>query len=178
MTCRQGRHCTMGGMDRMVTPVVVAGILLAGCSTPAVPSAPADPDPSAAAPASAPATVTASPTPTPSGTPNPLPTIPPPLPNEIVRSTFDGAAARNASATHSFVGQVVSVHVLCTTHDGQVAVTLLVDGVERFTGTTPCFEAVTTFEDATFDAGTHDVTLEVRPGGGASGVAYLLEGDI
>ena len=107
-----------------------------------------------------------------------MPTIPPKLPNEIIRTTFESDAVGNEVATHQFMGQVVSVHLLCASHEGSVDVALMVDGVERISFSNDCTTPAFTVEDASFTAGRHEVVFHVEPSGGAQGVVYLLEGDI
>lgn len=163
----------MAVMDRRAL-LLVPLVALAACTGPS-PQAPVHtPAPAATTPApSVPA-----PTPTQTRTPDPLPSIPPKLPNEVIRATFDGRAAQGETATHRFVGAPVSVHVLCTTYDGEVDVKVLVDGEAKVGGKTPCAEPQFTVEDATFTAGSHRVSFQVEASGGATGVVYLLEGDI
>jgi len=167
----------MATMNRRAPLLVAPLVALAACTGPTQPPAPAQT--SAPAPAVT-ADVAATPgtTPTPVGTPGPLPTIPPKLPNEIIRTTFESDAVGNEVATHQFMGQVVSVHLLCASHEGSVDVALMVDGVERISFSNDCTTPAFTVEDASFTAGRHEVVFQVEPSGGAQGVVYLLEGDI
>lgn len=167
----------MATMNRRAPLLVAPLVALAACTSPAQLS----PAPSAAsgpAVTAGPATAEASPRATPAGTPDPLPTIPPKLPNEIIRTTFESDAVGNEVATHQFMGQVVSVHLLCASHEGSVDVALMVDGVERISFSNDCTTPAFTVEDASFTAGRHEVVFQVEPSGGAQGVVYLLEGDI
>ena len=168
----------MATMNRRAPLLVAPLVALAACTSPAQLS----PAPSAAsgpAVTAGPATAeAASPRATPAGTPDPLPTIPPNLPNEIIRTTFESDAVGNEVATHQFMGQVVSVHLLCASHEGSVDVALMVDGVERISFSNDCTTPAFTVEDASFTAGRHEVVFQVEPSGGAQGVVYLLEGDI
>lgn len=162
----------------LLASVVLPLVVLAGCT--GAPSTQPSPNPSPQQ-ASAPAQTEPAPapsTPPETGTPNPLPSIPPKLPNEIIRSTFDGDTIGNEVATHAFVGQVVSIHVLCAGHEGSVEVDLMVDRVKHTGARTECREPQFTIEDTTFPAGTHEVSFHVEPSGGARGVVYLTEGDI
>lgn len=111
-------------------------------------------------------------------TPEPLPTIPDTLPNEVVRTPFDGGDATSPEVQRQFSGQPISVHVLCASYDGEVEVRLLVDGEVDTAAMNPCTEPHFIVENASFEAGAHRVVLEVAASGGASGVAYVLEGDI
>lgn len=159
---------------------VVLPLFLLACCTGASTTQPG-PNPSpqqASAPAMTEPPPTTAATPRETGTPNPLPSIPPKLPNEIIRSTFGGDTVGNEVATHTFVGQVVSIHVLCASHEGSVRVDLMVDRVKKTGGSMNCREPQLTIEDSAFPAGTHEVSFHVEPRGGASGVAYLTEGDI
>lgn len=64
----------------------------------------------------------------------------------------------NEVATHQFMGQVVSVHLLCASHEGSVDVALMVDGVERISFSNGCTTPAFTVEDASFTAGRHEVS--------------------
>lgn len=159
----------MAAMNRAAL-MLVPLLALAACTGPSP-----EPTPDAPAPAT---TRAPAPSPTPTPTLDPLPTVPPKLPNEIIRATFDHRVVQSETATHRFVGAPVSFHVLCTTYDGEVEVTVLADGEFKLSGKTPCAEPRFTVEDRTFAAGTQRVTFRVEPTGGAEGVVYLLEGDI
>lgn len=166
-------------MKRLAPLLLVPLLALAGCTTPAPPAGTAAPPvPAGAEQAQSADSAAATPEASPAGTPDPLPAIPERVANEIVRATFDADAPAGETATHEFSGQMVTVHVLCRSHDGVVDVTLLVDGEEQILSTNACDTPSYHIEDDSFPAGSHEVQLQVEPSGGAQGVAYLVEGDI
>lgn len=159
-------------------PLLLAALLLAGCTASDPAPTPTPTPQGATAGAIAEPTDAPSPSPSPTGSPAQLPTIPPKLPNEIIRSTFDADAVGNEVATHAFSGVPIAYHILCASHEGAVTVSLMVDGRQHSASTNTCAEPHFIVEDETFPAGSHRVTFQVEPSGGASGVVYLVEGDI
>lgn len=163
---------------RRALPVLLLALVAAGCTasepgpatTPSAAQAtPAEPRPTAA---STPADSVET------NTPAPLPPIPAdPVPGEVVRSTFSPGEVRNGSATHRFSGRPVTVHIICAEHQGMVDVELWVDGARHNGATTSC-EAPYFIEDASFGQGDKRVELRVQPSAGASGVAYVTDGEI
>lgn len=160
--------------------VLVLALAAAGCTGPAAtaPTEPAAPA-SAPAPAISPAATPEAGEPTESPTPHPLPSIPAePVPGEVVRATF-GATTTVGRAEHRFSGRPVSYHVLCASHDGEVAVELWAGGQEMIGSTNACGgEPFFTVEDASFGSGTKQVELRVQPSGGAEGLVYVVDGEI
>lgn len=163
----------------LLASVVLPLVVLAGCTGASTtqPGPSASPQ-QASAPAMTEPPPTTAGTPRETGTPNPLPSIPPKLPNEIVRSTFAPEGVVSEAARHRFVGQVVTLHVLCSDHAGEVEVRVLVDDLQRLAYTVGCVTPQSAMEDDSFESGTHRVTIDVRSTDGARGVAYLTEGDI
>lgn len=158
--------------------LLAATVVLAGCTASDPGPAPSPTPHGATAGALGEPTDAPSPSPSPTGSPVQLPTIPPKLPNEIIRSTFDVDTVGNEVATHRFSGVSIAYHVLCASHEGSVAVSLMVDGKAQASSTNSCTEPHFIVEEETFPAGSHTVTFQVEPSGGASGVVYLVEGDI
>ena len=163
---------------RRALPLLLLAVVVAGCTasepgpatTPSAAQAtPAEPRPTAA---STPADSVET------NTPAPLPPIPAdPVPGEVVRSTFGPGEIRNGSTTHTFSGRPVTIHVICAEHQGGVAVELWVDGHHNGGGSATC-EAPLYIEYATFGQGSKRVELRVQPSAGASGVAYVTDGEI
>ena len=167
---------------RRALPVLLLALVAAGCTASEPTPAPASAAPASAAPVTSSAAATpvpsAAPAPTDTTTPAPLPPIPAdPVPGEVVRSTFSPGEVRNGSATHRFSGRPVTVHIICAEHQGMVDVELWVDGARHNGATTSC-EAPHFIEDASFGQGDKRVELRVQPSAGASGVAYVTDGEI
>ena len=101
---------------------------------------------------------------------------------ELERALAEEFAALSTASRHiehRFSGRPVSYHVLCASHDGEVAVELWAAGQEMIGSTNACAgEPFFTVEYASFGSGTKQVELRVQPSGGAEGLVYVVDGEI
>lgn len=162
-------------MNRLAPWFLVSVLAVTGCA-----QAAPQPTSSATATSSVAAAPVAEPSASPqeSRSPDPLPSIPARASNEIIRATFDAAGVVSETVTHTFSGQSATVHVLCSSYDGVIDLTLMVDGDEQIISTNTCDTPSFFLEDDSFPTGSHQVTFDIETSAGASGVAYLVEGDI